>query len=373
MGSPYLNNNESIILSTHNVVINTIPAEAILTNQRLILVDARHTQLRPQDISFAAIETVTIGDNSAMDPVLSISVVTPDDIRHQLGIVFTQLPKTRRVGERDEWAVKVKDFSNTAQHEHAGIRPAELLPPWVPGDLPAEEGDAPDLAAADEKFRNPPLVPRKPKAPAPGNGKMILAGGILVLVIIIALTGYLLAPSLLGTGSAPTVPVTTSTATAVPTIPATVPMVIQTPVPALTLTPSPSPVSTPPVTAAPTTAVQNGIPQSGIWVQVSYAGNFTGSVGTPGRMNDIAGNGDRLFRVPAQNEIVEATVQKADDSGNVLTVTVYNNGAAAQTGTISSPHGTLDIHADLRSTVPVTTATVTTKATNTTGNKTAGT
>ena len=79
MGSPYLNNNESIILSTHNVVINAVPAEAILTNQRLIIVDARHTQLRPQDIPFAAIETVTIGDNSAMDPVLSISVVIKDE------------------------------------------------------------------------------------------------------------------------------------------------------------------------------------------------------------------------------------------------------------------------------------------------------
>jgi len=96
MGSPYLNNNESIILSTHNVVINTIPAEAILTNQRLILVDARHTQLRPQDVPFVAIETVTIGDNSAMDPVLSISIVTPDETRHQLGMTFTQLAKYLR-------------------------------------------------------------------------------------------------------------------------------------------------------------------------------------------------------------------------------------------------------------------------------------
>jgi hypothetical protein len=366
MGSPYLNNNESIILSTHNVVINTIPAEAILTNQRLILVDARHTQLRPQDIPFAAIETVTIGDNSAMDPVLSISVVTPDDIRHQLGIVFTQSPKTRRVGERDEWAVKVKDFSNTAQHEHAGIRPGELLPPWVPGELPKEDDeDAPDLAAADEKFRNPPLMPRKPKAPAPGNRKMILAGGILVLVIVIALAGYFLAPSLLGKGGAPAEPVTTPPVTTIPTISETVPTVVQTPVPAqtpsLTLTPSPSPVSTPSVTIAPTIAVQNGIPQSGIWAQISYPGNFTGSVGTPGRMIDVSGSGDRLYRIPAQNEIVEATIQKLDDSGNVLTVTFYNNGVAAQTGKISSPHGTLDIHADMRLTAPATTATVTTK------------
>jgi Trk K+ transport system NAD-binding subunit len=78
-------------------------------------------------------------------------------------------------------------------------------------------------------------------------------------------------------------------------------------------------------------------------------------------MIDVSGSGDRLYRIPAQNEIVEATIQKLDDSGNVLTVTFYNNGVAAQTGKISSPHGTLDIHADMRLTAPATTATVTTK------------
>jgi hypothetical protein len=368
MGSPYLNNNESIILSTHNVVINTIPAEAILTNQRLILVDARHTQLRPQDIPFTAIETVTIGDNSDMDPVLSISLILPDETRHPLGIVFTQLPKTRRVSERDEWAVKLKEFSIDAQHGH-GAQHTDLLPPWVPGELPEKSGDEPGPDSNDGKFRNPPLMPRKPKTPAPGNRKMLLAGGILVLVIIIALAGYFLAPSLLGNGNAPVATPTVTTPSISPTVaqtevqttvPAQTPVLTQTPVAALTTAPA--------VTTAPTMAVQNGIPQSGIWVSVSYAGNFTGSVGTPGRMKDITGNGDRLYQIPAQNEIVEATIQKLDDSGNTLTVTFYNNGVAANTGSTSSPQGSLDIHADLRSATPVTTAVI-----NTTGTKTSGT
>ncbi|MGA2917416.1 hypothetical protein [Methanoregula sp.] len=351
MGSPYLNNNESIILSTHNVVINTIPAEAILTNQRLILVDARHTQLRPQDIPFTAIETVTIGDNSAMDPVLSISLVLQDETRHQLGIVFTQLPKTRRVGERDEWAVKLKESSVAAQHPH-GVQPADLLPPWVPGALPEEAEDVTDQAPADEKFRNPPLVPRKPKTPVPGNRKILLAGGILVIVIIIALAGYFLAPSLFGKGgtSAETV------ATPITMQPTAVPTIIQatgqqTPVPAQTTTLSPTPTTS--VTAIPTTEVQSGIPQSGVWVQITYAGNFTGAVGASGRMTDITGSGNQLYQIPAKNEILEATIQKLDDSGNPLTVTFYNMGVAANTGTISTPHGTLDLHADLRSKAPV--------------------
>ena len=103
-----------------------------------------------------------------------------------------------------------------------------------------------------------PSCPGNRKAPAPGNRKMLLAGSILVIVIVIALAGYYLAPSLLGKGGAHRQgpwqhqrprclrlrqrscrPITT---------------------PVLTLTPSPSPASTPAVTAVPTTEVQNGIP-----------------------------------------------------------------------------------------------------------------
>jgi hypothetical protein len=363
MGSPYLNNNESIILSTHNVVINTIPAEAILTNQRLILVDARHTQLRPQDVPFVAIETVTIGDNSAMDPVLSISVVTPDETRHQLGMTFTQLPKTKRVGERDEWAVKLKELSNEVQHGH-GAQPSDLLPPWVPGPLPEEEGEVPDLASPDDKFHNPPLMPRKPKTPAPGSRKMLVVGGILVLVIIIAVAGYFLAPSLLAKGGAtepvPTPTVTTSPVTTVPTTPQVEQTVVQTA--GTTLVPTPSLSVAPSLTAIPTTAVQSGLPTTGIWVRITSAGNFTGSVGTSGSMKDVTGSGDRFYQIPAKNEIIDATIQKADESGNLLTVTIYNEGVVAKSGSVSSPHGTVDLQADLRSTASATT----------TGNKTSG-
>jgi hypothetical protein len=363
MGSPYLNNNESIILSTHNVVINTIPAEAILTNQRLILVDSRHTQLRPQDVPFTAIETVTIGDNSAMDPVLSLSVVIKDGIRHPLGIVFTQLPRTRRTGERDEWAVKLREFGNTAQHGH-GTEPADLAPPWVPGLLVEEAaGDDSVSPVTDGKYRNPPLVPRKPRTPAPGRRKMVLAGSILVIVIIIAVAGYILVPSLHGGGAAPAGTAVTPTATPLSPAP-TVETAQQTPIPPVT--PTSFPTTLPSVTAVPASEAQSVIPP-GVWVQITYAGNFTGSVGTSGRMADVTGSGDQWYQIPAQNEIVEAAAQKADGSGNALNVIFYNNGVQVNNGTTTAPFGALDIHTDLRSTVPATPT-----GNITTGNQTSG-
>jgi hypothetical protein len=342
MGSLYLNNNESILLSTHNVVINTIPAEAILTDQRLILIDSRHTQLRPQDIPFNALETVTIGDTSAMDPELSLSLVMNDETRHTLGIVFPQAPKTKRVGERDEWAVKLKEASVNAQREH-GVQPAELAPPWVPGELPGEageEGKGPE--PSDEKFRNPPLSPRKPRAAPSKANRTVIAAGLVVILIIAAVIGvYLFAPSFIGgsgtTATPAPAPEVTATATEVPAV---------TEQPAAEVTPAPE--ATPETTAAETVAPASSVPQSGVWIVIEYPGNYTASFGTAGRMRELSGSGNQLYQVPAKNEIVDASVQKGDNSGTVLTVSVYNDGKLVKSGTTTSPHATVEVHADLR-------------------------
>ncbi len=66
-------------------------------------------------------------------------------------------------------------------------------------------------------------------------------------------------------------------------------------------------------------------------------------------MRDVSGSGDVIYQIPAANEIVEATVQKLDDSGDVLTVSFYNNGQLAGSDSTGNPHGTVDLHADLRS------------------------
>ena len=362
MGSPYLNTNESILLSTHNVIINTIPAEAILTNQRLMLVDSRHTRLLPQDIPFSAIETITIGDNSSMEPLLSLSIVMKDETRHMLGITFTQPPKTRRAGERDEWATKLKEASVAAQQEN-GLAPAELLPPWVPGPLPgetAEEGDG--QKTPDEQFRFAPLSPRKPRKDANKSRRGIIIAGLAIIVILVLAAGvFFYAPQFSGMNPPVTVPPTAATtipATAVPTT--TAPPVTVTTAPVATTMP---PTSTPTVTATP----QKDVTQSGVWLEIDYSGNYSASFGTSGRLNEISGSGSQFYHIPAKDQIVEATVQKSDDSGSALTVSIYNDGILAGQKSTASPHGTVEIHADLRGTVtPTITTTSGTPVANTT-------
>lgn len=349
MGSPYLNSNEAIVLSTHNVVINTIPAEAILTSQRLILVDARHAQLRPQDIPFASIETVTIGENSAMDPVLSLSILMPDETRHTLGIVFPQAPKQKRMGERDEWATKIREAGLDAQKD-GGVKPAELLPPWVAGELPedAGEGNA-TVEPKDDKFVNPPLAPRKPRSKTPAGGsRKLLAAGIAIVLIIACVAGiFFLAPSLFkSAGPAPVVtPSPTPTVTATPVV-TTLPATTATPEPVVT-TPEVTTVATP-VTTLPSTQEAILPPQAGVWIRIEYDGDYTATFGTSGRMKEVTVSGEQYYQIPAKDQIVDAVVQKADAAGGLLRVTIYNNGVPAKSGSTTSPRGTVELHADLR-------------------------
>jgi len=339
MGSPYLNSNETIILSTHNIIVNTIPAEAILTNTRLVLVDSRDSRIQPQDISFSAIETVTIGENAAADPMLSLSMVTGPGLTQPLGIVFPPSQKTKRTGERDAWAAKLKEYSAAAIQE-GGIIPTELFPPWVPGAAPVAEGAA-DSDAADAGHRNPPLVPRKPRPETSSKNRTVMAiAAVVVILAVIAIAGYLFAPSLLGITSSAVTPIPTAVITPVITP-------IATTVPA---TPTQAPVTvtiTPPLTVVPTATPQSIIPPTGVWVQIRYAGNYTGIVGAPGRFEDIAGSGNHFYQIPARNETVSATVQKLDNSGNILTIEFYNDGRLIKSGSIKTPKGTLELFVNL--------------------------
>ena len=339
MGSPYLSSNESIILSTNNVIVNTVPAEAILTNERLMLVDTRHAELRPQDIPFHAIETVTIGENTASDPVLSLSLVTGPGVTLSMGIVFPQQPKMRRVAERDEWANRLKELSIVTVRE-GGAKSVEILPPWVPGPLPEEAGTntAPEPAADEEsKFRNPPLMPRKSREPAAPKNRMAIAAVAIVIVVIALVAGaYLFAPSLLGIGRSPLTPVT-PVPTAVP--PETITTVAP---PVITAT------TTVPANAAATAVPQIIIPQNGVWVLVKYDGPYSGTAGAPERFRTINATGTNAYQLSARNEMILATIQKMDNTGGKLTVELYNEGKLVRSGSVSSPKGMVSISADLR-------------------------
>ena len=335
MGSPYLSSNESIILSTNDIVVNTVPAEAILTNERLMLVDTRHAALQPQDIPFFAIETVIIGESATQDPLISLSLITGPGVTQALTMVFPQAPRMKRVTERDEWAARLKELSIVSARESTGSRATELLPPWVPGPLPEEGGAAPAPAArpdtAGSAIRHAPLAPRRTREPAASKNRIAIAAVVFVIIVIaIAAVAYVFAPSIFGKGGS--------------SLTAQTPVPVQTTIP----TPLPTPVSTPRATPAVTMTPQVIIPQTGVFVQIFYEGTYAGSAGAPERMTNITNTGNTVRQLAVRDEVIYATVQKQDNSGRNLTVEIYSNGKLIKSGSVTAPMGTVALSTDLR-------------------------
>ena len=92
MGNPYLNRDETIILTTQRIRINSTLTDVMLTNQRLILVDPAHAQFRPQTIPLTTIETVMTGEDADGNPVisLSLSALTPQGATQSKELIFSQ-------------------------------------------------------------------------------------------------------------------------------------------------------------------------------------------------------------------------------------------------------------------------------------------
>jgi hypothetical protein len=107
------------------------------------------------------------------------------------------------------------------------------------------------------------------------------------------------------------------------------------------ITTTPSAASNPPpeqVAAAPQ--------PDGVYVMVTYPGDFAGSVGNPGLLYQVSGRGNQTFTVLMTKSIVQATIRKLDQSPDPLTVTIYNNSTLLASRTVNAPQGEVNLLID---------------------------
>jgi hypothetical protein len=124
-------------------------------------------------------------------------------------------------------------------------------------------------------------------------------------------------------------------------------------------TPEQAPGSEP--TAVTTSQPQTDIPANGVWVRIGYEGQYTGTIGSGGRLREVSGTVGRFYQVPAAStDIVEISIQKLDTAGLPLTVEVFNNGEMIKRKMIITPKGTLVMTVDLKTAqTPIVTPAVT--------------
>ena len=225
--------------------------------------------------------------------------------------------------------------------EGHGAQPMDPAPPWIPGSLSAEEsGEKGSGQDFPDKYRNPPLVPKRPRPEEPSRNRTIIAASAIAILVIAIVCGvYFFAPGLIAQTVIPVPPTPTPVATSTPT-----PVPVRTELPPKAVTLQPATITgIPPVP----TPVKGSFPRRGPgtdqlhrefhrfrWDCWSDEGG--------GRFRDT------YYQIPTVDGVVEATIQKLDSSGNVLTVEVYNNGNLIKSGTTRTPGGEIDIHADLK-------------------------
>jgi hypothetical protein len=389
MSTPYFNRDESIILTAHKVIFDAALSDVMLTSQRIILIDAGYAQFKPQIIPLTTIETVISGEDAHGNPIVTLSLApsTPGGATTSKELVFSRQAGSERKQECNEWVKHLKEQIRLIRGKSSAtvktpleedtdiifddgiVTGTESIPdrPTAPETSPAtrdagmaaqpedtassgtavitspEEQPAVGSGTATETESSKiPLSSRFHPAPA-SPGKRSYSGIAAIIIVILAVAGIAIMYSGILPGTPQLPPVTTPLpiATAATMVPTTV-------APPIPTTIVPEPTATPVVTSAPAPQPQVVIPDTGVWVRVQYAGNFTGQVGLVGGLHEVMGSGERFYRIPTVDGMVVASIQKQDGSGDVLAVEVYKNGALARRGTVAVPRGIVDLHVDLK-------------------------
>jgi hypothetical protein len=112
-------------------------------------------------------------------------------------------------------------------------------------------------------------------------------------------------------------------------------------------------IITPVITVIQTTAPASvTVPQTGVRVNVIYPGTFTGTVGNPGFLHQVSGTGNRTFSILMTDSIIQATIQKQENSGEALTVEIYNNSTLLSRNTVTAPMGEISMLIDTKTARP---------------------
>ena len=207
--------------------------------------------------------------------------------------------------------------------------PEEVLEPPAPAGhpvtpVPTEVQTTEPDAAGSVPVRHPFPPAREIR---PIRTTLAYAGLLLIVVALAAAGAFLLSQQGQGPADAPvTVPVTK------------LPPLTGTPainLPQTTMTPLP--LSTrPPVI----------VPQDGVWVRITSTSDYYGNIGNTGMMRQVSGSGDTIHPIFWPDHPVLVSVQKKDNTGAVLTATVYRNGTVIGTRSVNSPMGTVEILID---------------------------
>jgi hypothetical protein len=146
--SSLLQANEQVLVGSLNVSVKKFLFHAYLTNQRIFLLDTHEKKLKvtAKDISLDTITESTIEFSDASDPVLVLSIRSPDDEIKTMKLVFSQ-DGLDRSDEVDEWVTLLTEQSHPKKQKKPAAKKAPVPEPEPEVEI-GEESEEEEPAGA---------------------------------------------------------------------------------------------------------------------------------------------------------------------------------------------------------------------------------
>ena len=106
------------------------------------------------------------------------------------------------------------------------------------------------------------------------------------------------------------------------------------------------------------TPVQIAIPQTGVWMRVTYPRNYTGTYGSIGYyQTPVTDKGDHFYQIASAGGPVVASIKKLDGSGDTLAIAIYKDGVLIKKESTTVPYRSMEFYSDLKTLTPATSLT----------------
>jgi hypothetical protein len=153
--TPYLQPGEQVLIGSLNVSVKKFFFHAYLTDQRIFLIDTQEKKLKvtAKDVPRNTLAGCIVEFSENSDPVLVLSIRSPDDEVKTMKLVFVQNGMDRS-GEIDEWVALLDE-------DHPARKPSRRPAEKSPEPAPVEE--EPEFVRPEKPVQRQELHPaRKP-------------------------------------------------------------------------------------------------------------------------------------------------------------------------------------------------------------------
>jgi hypothetical protein len=326
-----LNSDETIIQTTQTIIINGVRHEAVLTSRRLILVESETGRIH-EDIPFADISLAASGINRIREPIITLTFSSPEEENQTLELIFIRLAEGQNVKELERCLAILKKHNVPVEGKV-----------HLAGAVHLDRGERANtgVLAVNETVSRPAVpewsftgtstqVKRPPKEGSAERSPIFLIGAV-ILIIVVVIIGAVIVGQVMNAKNVPASQSVTGTDIANDGIVSPTP----------TSTPTPQPQVTPGAESPPPPIT---VPTDGVWVKVSYPGNYAGYIGAQGRQIEINSSGTQLYQLPVSDAMIEGSIEKKDGSAEKIEVGIYNGGTLVLKSETAKPHGAVDIH-----------------------------